>query len=898
MRYPSKTTLRSELISFLFKHIKVFYFFLFLAFFAALTPDAGAQSRRSKTKKESEAVNTTVDSTKKKEKGIEDKIKACRKFEGLFTIYQDTTDGKLLLLVNGSQLDREYIYWSYAENGPVGAGMNRGSFRYNELIRLRKYFDRIDFELVNNRYHFDPANPLSRSADANISHALLLSEKIVARDDSSNRYLIEAGNLYIDEKLDRVRPPRTEGTPAALLGTLNKGKSRVLSVRNYPQNTDVVVELVYDNTASSGAGTDLADARSVAVRLQHTFLELPSDGYQVRRDDPRIGFFHTQFDDMTSTETVNYRDFINRWHLVKKNPEQKISEPVRPIVWWIENTTPLEYRPIIRRAALQWNLAFEQAGFRNALEIREQPDTADWDAGDLRYNVLRWTSSPFPPFGGYGPSFVDPRTGQILGADIMLEQVFVLNRLKQADLFGQSAVEGMQHAQHTALEPLHHQTNDVHPAGCDFGHSLQQQMMLGWQTLEGLGGNDARKKQYLEESLYYLVMHELGHTLGLNHNMRASQLHAPADIHKAERTRSIGLLGSVMDYPAVNLHMDTAKQGQYFTTRPGPYDLWAIEYGYSAALTDSVAEVARLMDIAARSTRPELAFGNDADDMRSPGKGIDPRVNVGDLSSDAIQYAVDRLSLIRHLTAGLLLKQREPQASHQKLVQAYSILGTEMAQVASVLSRYVGGVYIDRAFVGQQGAGRPLNPVPLADQKRALDIICNQLLGPSAFQQTDSLSAYLQLQRRGFNFFSQTEDPKIHQRVWLIQKAALDHILHPTTMQRLEDCRAYGGEWGGSDVLNQLSKSIYRDEPFRLNTFRQNLQMEYLMMLIEVARPGHSGLYVMGSRYGQLARTAALAELIRLRKDLTRQAEQEPSALKGHFEVLRYRISRALDSRD
>ncbi|MBM3411642.1 MAG: DUF5117 domain-containing protein, partial [Bacteroidetes bacterium] len=681
-----------------------------------------------------------------------------------------------------------------------------------------------------------------------------------------------------------------------LLGTLNKGKSRVLSIRSYPQNTDVVVELVYDNSGSSSAGSDVADGRSVSVRLQHTFLEAPSGDYKPRRDDPRIGYFHTPFDDMTSTETVNYRDFINRWHLVKKNPEQKISEPINPIVWWIENTTPLEYRPIIRKAALQWNLAFEQAGFKHALEIKEQPDTATWDAGDLRYNVLRWTSSPFPPFGGYGPSFVDPRTGQILGADIMLEQVFVLNRLRQSDLFGQSLVDGSASDHH--FHDHHDRSQVGKTAVCDFGRSLHHQILMGWQAIDGLGGNDARKKQYLEESLYYLVMHELGHTLGLNHNMRASQLHAPADLHNAERTRSIGLLGSVMDYPAVNLHIDTTKQGQYFTTRPGPYDLWAIEYGYSTALPDPTAEVNRLMEIANRSTRRELAFGNDADDMRASGKGIDPRVNVGDLSSDAIQNAADRLALVRHLTDGLLLKQREKNTSHQKLVQSYSILGTEMATAASVLSRYIGGVYVDRAWVGQEGAGRPFNPVPMTDQKRALEIICAQILGPSAFQQTDTLFAYLQIQRRGFNFFSQTEDPKIHQRVWAIQKAALDHILHPTTLQRLEDSRTYGSEWGGADVLARLSKSIYRDEPFRLSTFRQNLQMEYLMMLVDVARPSGAAGRLDGPRYGQLARTAALAELIRLRKDLVRQSEQEPLAMKGHFDVLRYRVGRALDPRD
>ena len=124
---------------------------------------------------------------------------------------------------------------------------------------------------------------------------------------------------------------------------------------------------------------------------------------------------------MTSASVTPYRDVINRWHLVKKNSEAELSEPVEPIVWWMENTTPENIRDLIRTAALKWNEAFEKAGFKNALQIELQPDDSDWDAGDIRYNVLRWTSSPQPPFGGYGPSLANPRTGQIIAADIMLE---------------------------------------------------------------------------------------------------------------------------------------------------------------------------------------------------------------------------------------------------------------------------------------------------------------------------------------------------------------------------------------------------------------------------------------------------------------------------------------------
>ena len=143
----------------------------------------------------------------------------------------------------------------------------------------------------------------------------------------------------------------------------------------------------------------------------------------------------TQITDMTSVSNTPYRDVIHRWNLQKKDPELPISEPIKPITFWIENTTPLAFRDAVIDGVLRWNKAFRTAGFKNAIEVRVQPENAKWDAGDIRYNVLRWTSSPRPPFGGYGPSFVNPKTGEILGADIMLEFVYFTNRVKYDKLY-------------------------------------------------------------------------------------------------------------------------------------------------------------------------------------------------------------------------------------------------------------------------------------------------------------------------------------------------------------------------------------------------------------------------------------------------------------------------------
>ena len=162
---------------------------------------------------------------------------------------------------------------------------------------------------------------------------------------------------------------------------------------------------------------------------------MPDDNYSPRFDDTRVGYFTTQTNNMTSLDQVNYRDFINRWRLEKKYPGKSLSEPVKPIVYWIENTTPVEFRQIIKNAVESWNIAFEKAGFKNAIQVNIQSDSANWDAGDIRYNVLRWTSSPKPPWGGYGPSFVNPKTGEILGADIMLEWILLLTDKYHYDIF-------------------------------------------------------------------------------------------------------------------------------------------------------------------------------------------------------------------------------------------------------------------------------------------------------------------------------------------------------------------------------------------------------------------------------------------------------------------------------
>ena len=819
-----------------------------------------------------DSAKTQKEETKKKDekkKTIADLTKSSRKYPGLFTVYEDTTTGALQLQIRESQIGNEYIYFTHTVNAPVSAGTYRGNYRGSRVLSIQKHFDKIEIISENTAYYFDPENALSRAAKANISPSILVSEKIAARNDSTGNILIKADDIFLSEALHRIN--RTQNNKKFSLGKLSKIKTKCLSVNNYPKNTDFIIAYTYENPNPKGGGDGITDARNVTITLQHTLIEMPKNDYQPRFDDPRVGYFSTQVTDLTSTSVTPYRDRIHRWHLKKRDPKSKRSEPVVPITWWIENTTPKELRPTIKKAALAWNIAFEVTGFKNAVVVKEQPDDADWEAGDIRYNVLRWTSSPNPPFGGYGPSFVNPRTGQILGADVMLEFAFLTSRVRYDKLFDNAAPNA---------------DSDI-PQYCSMGHELHASNLFGTQTLRVSGASKVEVEALLKESIYYLILHEIGHTLGLNHNMKSSQLHTPAQLHDKNRTGKMGLLASVMDYPAVNLALPGQKQGHYYTTRPGPYDIWAIEFGYSPGQDNVKDEQTRLEKILARSTEPELMFGNDADDMRSSKRGIDPRVMIFDLSSDAIAHATGRIELINDVKNKILAKYNTQGNTYHELKTAYLTLSSQHGNAATVLSRYIGGIYVDRAVIGQPGASQPFTPVALADQKRAMDALAKYVLSPNAFDMPPDLYHHLQEQRRGFGFSRAPEDPKIHDRVIGIQQRVFSHLLHPTVQARLLDTALYGNEYALSDMMADLTDAVFAaDAEGPVSSFRQNLQAEYVNRLTKIIAPESKRIYA--------SRAIALHNLKAIQSRLKEKKTTDAST-EAHTGYILHLIEQALD---
>ena len=821
-------------------------------------------------------TSTEKPDTTKPKITLESLTKSSKIFKGMFEFYQDTLNGSLQMLIKKDQLNKEFIHFVHTLDGVVDVGHFRGAYKSSKIFEIRKYFNRVEFIAINTSYYFDTNNPLSKASKANINESVLATVEILHKDEKTESILIKADDIFLSESLYQIKPapnPNIKPGMRFSLGSLNKKKCQYVSINNYPLNSDVAVKYVFDNPMPMNrGGPGITDPRSVNLVIQHSFIEVPENNYTPRYDDQRVGYFMTQITDMTSVDNVPYKDVIHRWDLQKKYPELPISEPVKPITFWIENTTPVEFRGAVKEGVLRWNRAFRTAGFKNAVEVRVQPDDAEWEAGDIRYNVLRWTSSPRPPFGGYGPSFVNPKTGQILGADIMLEFVYFTNRVKYDKLYEEILNE------------------DSVSEKCLAGYHLNQGNQFGFVTSMVSDYSSELKKRLINESIVRLVLHEVGHTLGLNHNFKSSYLHDNTRVHNKGITEEMGLTSSVMEYPGVNVAPPKKEQGEYYTTTPGPYDKWAIEFGYSTPLENDELEESRINAILSRSTAPELAFGNDADDMRAAGKGIDPQAMIYDMSSEPIDYASDRIALTKYLLDDLVVKFSDRGKSYQPLLNAFNIVLRERAIASRVVTRHIGGIYVERSVIGQRGSTTPFIAVPYEEQKKAMKILNNNVFHPDAFSFSNNILDKLIPQRRGFNHFSSTEDYKIHDRVLGIQKDVFNHLLHPKVLKRISDSGTYGNKYNLNEFMADLTLAIYIDDMRGdVNTFRQNVQTEYTQRLIKILKPSNTDIY------GHHSQAAALRALKSI-KSYTRKQTGVSSGTSAHREYINHLIDSALNT--
>ncbi len=577
------------------------------------------------------------------------------------------------------------------------------------------------------------------------------------------------------------------------------------------------------------------DPRSFFVSYVYSFAALPEQPMAPRLADPRLGHFSDAFSDLGGDLKANPRvHYIKRWRLEKQDEAAALSEPVKPITFWLDKNIPLKYRPVVAEAILEWNKAFEKIGFKNALVVQQQPDDADWDNMDAGHASVRWFVGADIGFN-IGPSRSDPRSGEILDADIGLSDAFGRGARRQiVDDIGYGGHRGHQHADGSVCMDA-----EFSAAEAEFALDLLE-------ARDEIAPDSPEVEAFVRSTIKGTMMHEVGHTLGLKHNFKASTGISAAQLRDKAFTEAHSISNSVMEYVAVNIALKGEPQAGFHRSTLGPYDYWAIEYAYKPLPKDG--EAAELARIAARSTEPALAYGDDIDAGTSGlYDGMDPSANRFDLSNDPLAYYKKRLKLSQELWARV--QDRQPQPGDDPLRARRSVLAglTQMATVAELSAKYVGGMTALRDLPGS--TGRPsFAPVDPAKQREALQFLASGIFSADSFRfRPEFLSSlgldYNERDLRGLPL-------SIPASVARVQLGALDRLLGAPTAQRLLDLPAYvaveqrRGLISLSEVYASLQGSIWSElrSGAEIDRLRRNLQREHLKRVQSLLTRGSASL--------------------------------------------------------
>ncbi len=733
------------------------------------------------------------------------------------------------------------------------------------------------------------------------------------------------------------------------LGAMNARLATITKAKAFPQNVEVAFE------APTGSGVLQAYHFSVSLIPDRT-------GYKPRVADNRVGYFTTTYRDLGKYQQKDkWIRYINRWDLQKRDASLKISPPKEPIIYYVEHTVPVRYRRWVRDGALFWNKAFENIGIDGAIEVYYQDETTgahmEKDPEDVRYNFLRWLNNDIST--AIGPSRAHPLTGQILDADVVLtdgwirafwgwyheqmpevaaqgltpETLLWLEDKPQWDprfLLASTAKREELMARHERGERLFDNAgllfsdpalrdNDElaqlkewlgdDDAMCLAAHGRAFDMAFGHLTLEMMGmlGDDVEEEGqvldgipewFIGPMLADLVTHEVGHTLGLRHNFKASSIYTLEQINSPEWKGTKPFTGSVMDYNPANFNMDSGDvQGDFAMIDIGPYDMWAIEFGYTFGDTDEVLK---------RVAEPELAYLTDDDTF-----GPDPHARRYDFSADPLDYAENQMRLVAHLRENLLDRFVKDGESWAGARRGYGVTLSQQTRMLSMMANWIGGAHVNRDQKGDPGDRVPIEVVDHDQQRKALAFVIDHAFNDEAFGITTDLLLRMTVDKfRDAGAYENTRDSTwdVHNRIMGVQASTLTMVLNPTTLSRVLDNELRTPADQDALTLPELMNTVTAAAFTELNTeidgvtftnrqpmissLRRNLQSEVIDRLIGLVNPSWS--------MPRAIRTLAMQQLTMLHERISAKAElantgQIDEYTVAHLTDLADRIDRALN---
>jgi len=750
--------------------------------------------------------------------------------EGFFTVHQ--IDDKYYFELDHSLLEKEILVVSriagYVKNLSFGgAGMES---RPEQVVRWQKHEDKILLRSVSYTSVASPEDAIYQSVKNNNFEPIIMTFDIKTFGKDSSSVVFEITPLF-NSDVPMIGPLSESQRKTFGIRSLDKPRSFVNYMKVFPQNVEVRHVLTY-------IGTDLPDnalTQSLSLEMNQSFILLPEKPMQPRVYDPRVSYF--------SVDQVNYsldeqkaasRTYITRWRLEPKDPEAyargELVEPVKPIIYYIDPATPEKWKPYIKQGVDDWRIAFEAAGFKNAIMSKDPPskeEDPNWSPEDVRYSVIRYISTEIQ--NAQGPHVHDPRTGEILESDIL------------------------------------------------WYHNVMN-LLRNWFFIQTAAVNpDARKVKFddalMGELIRFVSAHEVGHTLGLPHNMGSSPAYPVDSLRAPGFVQRMGVAPSIMDYARFNYVAQPEDVGAGLFPLIGPYDKWSIMYGYK--LTDPSLDTEtekKVLNqwVTERAGDPIYRFG------QQQFRTVDPSAQTEDIGDDAMYASELGIKNLKRIIDNLLDWAKVEGADYNDLKELYEQVQGQYSRYMGHVTNNVGGVYEYDKYYGQEGA--VYHPVPLEKQKRAVDFLNQQLFAtPTWMLKKDILT---KIQSDGVmdrlkaiqvstmrNLFDASRQKRIME----------NHLLNPTNSYTL------------SMLYSQVKNGVFSEleSGKSIDGFRRNLQRAFVDSMEAQLK----------SEVTDISQTDIKAltrsHLTSLQKELVKAAKKQTDEVsKAHLEDLAARIKK------